>query len=289
MRQLLLSLLAAVLAGLVPVHAAEPVRIVAAENFYGDLASQVGGAHVAVTSILSSPDTDPHLFESSASTARAVADAQIVLSNGAGYDPWMDRLLSASAPTSRTSLVAAEIVGANANDNPHLWYDPKTFPALARALADELSRRDPANAAEYAANLATFDAAFTRATAGLASIRAAHAGLAVTATEPVFGDMADAMGFRMLNLPFQLAMMNDTEPSPRDVAAFEDSLRTGAVKILFYNSQVTDDTTARLLGLARSSGVPVVGVTETEPAGKTLEGWLSDEIAAVAKALEQHP
>jgi zinc/manganese transport system substrate-binding protein len=271
-----------------PVQAAGPIRIVAAENFYGDLAAQIAGRHAAIVSILSNPDTDPHLFESSASTARAIADADIVISNGAEYDPWIDRLLSASAGN-RTWLVAAKIVGATPADNPHLWYDPKTFPALATALAAELTRRDPANGADYAANLSTFDTAFARAIQDLATIRSAHAGLAVTATEPVFGDMVDAMGFRMLNGPFQVATMNETEPSPRDVAAFEDSLRSGTAKILFYNSQVTGDTTARLLELAQANHVPVVGVTETEPAGQTIETWFSAEIAAVAKAMEQTP
>jgi zinc/manganese transport system substrate-binding protein len=286
--RLVTAILVAAMAVAVPAYA-DPIRIVAAENFYGDLAAQIGGAHVAVASILSNPDTDPHLFESSASTARAVADAQIVISHGAEYDPWIDRLLSASSSAARSSLVVASIVGATPAQNPHLWYDPKTFSAVAKALADALTVRDPANAADYAANLQAFNANFSQAIAGLGAIKSAHSGLAVTATEPVFGDMADAMGFKMLNLPFQVAMMNETEPSPRDVAAFEDSLRSGTAKIMFYNSQVTDDTTARLLDLAKASHVPVVGVTETEPAGQTIETWFAAEIAAVGKALEQVP
>lgn len=268
-----------------PALGAEPIRIVAAENFYGDLATQIGAGHVAVISILSNPDTDPHLFESSASTARDVADADIVIANGANYDPWIDKLLSASSANNRTVLVAAQLLGATAAQNPHLWYDPRTLSAVAAALADELSRRDPADSGDYAANLKAFDRSFAQAIAAIDAIKSAHAGLAVTATEPVFGDMAKAMGFRMLNEPFQIAMMNDSEPSPNDVAAFEDSLRSRAAKILFYNSQVTDDTTTRLLGIAQARHVPVVGVTETEPAGKTIQSWFADEIAAVAEAL----
>lgn len=267
----------------VPAHA-DPIRIVAVENFYGDLATQIGGSHVAVTSILSNPDADPHLFESSVSTARSVADAQIVIANGAGYDPWIDRLLSASSSPDRTVIVAADLLHAGPADNPHLWYRPQTFPAVARALADDLARRDPANAAEYTANVDKFDASFAIAVSAIPAIKSARPGLTVTATEPVFGDMADALGFTMLNLPFQVAMMNETEPSPRDVAAFEDSLKSGAAKILFYNSQVTDDTTAHLVALARASNVPVVGVTETEPAGETIQSWFAGELAEVARA-----
>ena len=290
MRRLLATLSAAALVLLAtglaqPALAAGEIRIVAAENFYGDLAAQIGGSHVAVTSIIANPDDDPHLFESSPSTARTLATADIVLYNGADYDPWMDKLLSAATVPGRTTLVAADITGRKSGDNPHLWYDPATFPAVAAALAAELTKRDPADAAEITANLAKFNRDFGTAIAGIAAIKTAHAGTQVTATEPVFGDMATAMGLDMLNQRFQLAVMNETEPSASDVAAFEDSLRSGAVKILFYNSQVTDATTTRLLDLARQAGVPVVGVTETEPAGQTLESWFAAQIAAVAAAL----
>jgi zinc/manganese transport system substrate-binding protein len=268
-----------------PAGAAEPITVVAAENFYGDLASQIGGTHVKVTSILANPDDDPHLFESSPSTARTLADAAIVVYNGADYDPWMDRLLSASTAPSRAVLVAADLTGHRSGDNPHLWYDPRTFPAVAGVLADELSRRDPADAAEFKANLEAFDAAFGKVLDGVAAIKAAYGGTAVTATEPVFGYMAAAMGLEMLNEDFQFATMNETEPSASDVAAFEASLRDGTAKILFYNSQVTDETTARLLDLAKASGVAVIGVTETEPAGETIESWFAGQIAAVQAAL----
>jgi zinc/manganese transport system substrate-binding protein len=267
---------------------AGPVRVVAAENFYGDLARQIGGDHVEVTSILANPDEDPHLFESSPSTARTIADADIVVYNGADYDPWMDRLLSTARLPSRTALVAAELTGHKSGDNPHLWYDPATFPALAKALAAELTRRDPDHTVEYAANLERFDAGFSALLNRIASIKATRAGASVTATEPVFGYMADAMGLTMLNEGFQVAVMNEAEPSASDVAAFENSLKDGSVKILFYNSQVTDDTTVRLLDIAKSSGVAVVGVTETEPAGQTIQSWFGQELDAVEAALASH-
>src|SRR4051812_36442808 len=165
----------------------DPIRIVAAENFYGDLATQIGGGHVTVTSILSNPDDDPHLFETSASTARTIADAQIVLYNGADYDPWMDKLLSTAAAGNRAVIVAADLTGHKSGDNPHLWYEPPTFPAVAAALAAELSKRDPADAAVYEANLAAFNASFAETLKPVAAIKAAHAGTSVTATEPVFG------------------------------------------------------------------------------------------------------
>ena len=262
------------------------INIVAAENFYGDLAQQIGGSRVTVSSILSDPDTDPHLFETSASTARAVSGAAVIIYNGADYDPWMDKLLSASPSADRTAIVAADLIGAKSGDNPHLWYDPRTLPAVAKALAGELEKRDPADAASFATNLATFDASLNPIDAEIVSIKAKHAGVEVTATEPVFGYMAAALGLQMLNMDFQIATMNDTEPSPSEVAGFESSLQTGKAKVLFYNSQVTDDTTTRLLGLAKDAHVPVIGVTETEPAGKTIQTWFGGQLQQVSAALD---
>jgi zinc/manganese transport system substrate-binding protein len=266
-------------------RAADRVNIVAAENFYGDLARQIGGDHVTVTSILSNPDQDPHLFETSPSTARAVADAGIVIYNGAGYDPWMDKLVSAATDGDRSTIVAAALIGKKAGDNPHLWYDPATFPAIARALAGELAGRDPANAADYKTNLAKFTASMEKIGKEAAAIRKIYGGTEVTATEPVFGYMAEAFSFKMLNKKFQTAVMNDAEPTPGQIIAFEKSLKDGSAKILFYNSQVTDQATERLLGIARANKVSVIGVTETMPSGQTVQTWLGGQIEAVEKAL----
>lgn len=264
---------------------ADKINVVAAENVYGDLAHQIGGGNVTVTSILSSPDDDPHLFETSPSTARTIADAKVVIYNGADYDPWMDKLLSVSANPERTTIVAANLIGKKSGDNPHLWYDPATLPGIAKALTAELSRRDPGNAVHYEANLKKFLSSLESIDREIDGVRKAYGGTEVTATEPVFGYMAEALGLKMLNYDFQLALMNDTEPSATQVAAFEKSLTDGSVKILFYNSQVTDEATTRLLNIAREHKVAVIGVTETEPAGKTIQTWFGGQIDDVQKAL----
>lgn len=266
-------------------RAAAPIQIVAAESFYGDLATQIGGAAVAVTSILSNPDEDPHLFESSAATARAVDGAAIVIYNGAGYDPWMGKLLSASTRPERTVIVAADLVGAKNGDNPHLWYNPATFPAVAQKLADTLEKRDPAHAKTFEANLETFLHSLAPISAAIEAVKADGHDTIVTATEPVFGYMAAALGFKMMNYPFQLATMNGTEPSPKTVIAFQQSLSEGSVKILFYNAQVTDSTTKALLALAKAHHVKIVGITETEPRGQTIQAWFLHELALVKAAL----
>ncbi len=264
---------------------AAPVNVVAAENFYGDVAAQIGGGRVAVTSILSNPDQDPHLFEASPKTARALQQAQVVIYNGADYDPWMGKLLAASKQAGRATIVVADLVGKRAGDNPHLWYDPATMPAAARAIAAELGRADPGHKGEYDANLGRFIASLKPLDDKVAALRARHKGAPVTATEPVAGYLAAAIGLDMRNQRFQLATMNNTEASAQDVAAFENDLRKKQVRVLIYNSQAEAPMTKRMLKIARDAGVPAVSVTETQPAGKTFQQWMLGEVDALGNAL----
>lgn len=268
-----------------PAPAAIPV--VAAENFYGDVVKQIGGSYVDVTSILSNPDQDPHLFEASPKTARALQHARVVVYNGADYDPWMAKLLGATKAggDTRATIVAADLVGKKAGDNPHLWYDPKTMPAVARAVSAALGSADPAHKSVYDANLAAFLKSLEPIDAKVASLRARYRGQPVTATEPVFGYMSDAIGLDMRNLRFQLATMNDTEASATDIAAFERDLRERKVRVLIYNSQATEALTRRMLALAQQSKVPSMSVTETEPAGANFQQWMLAQLDALDKAL----
>ncbi|WP_321943472.1 metal ABC transporter solute-binding protein [Paraburkholderia tropica] len=290
--------LAAVAGLLGPARAAQAdtaIPVVAAENFYGDVVKQIGGANVSVTSILSNPDQDPHLFEASPKTARALQHARVVVYNGADYDPWMSKLLGATQGGQRATqggqratIVAADLVGKKAGDNPHLWYDPQTMPAVARAVSAALGAADPAHKSVYDANLATFLGSLKPIDVKVAALRAQYKGVPVTATEPVFGYMSDAIGLDMRNLRFQLAAMNDTEASASDIAAFERDLRERRVHVLIYNSQATEALTRRMLGLAQQSKVPTVSVTETQPAGVNFQQWMLTQLDALGKALAQH-
>jgi zinc/manganese transport system substrate-binding protein len=265
--------------------AADKIPLVAAENFYGDVARQIGGDRVAVSSIMSNPDQDPHLFEVSSSIARQLAGAQIVVYNGADYDPWMVKLLAASPRTGRAVIVAADLVRRKAGDNPHLWYDPATMPAVAGAISAALAKADPAHADEYDARLKTFVASLASINDKIAALRAKFAGVAVTATEPVFGYMADALKLKMRNERLQLAIMNDTEPSARDVAAFERDLKSHKVRVLFYNKQASNKLVQHLVDVARASNIPVVGVTETCPPDMTFQDWMQGQLDATDHAL----
>ena len=285
MKAALAGLAFAFCVGQATLAAEEQIAVVATENFYGDIARQIGGDRVAVVSIMSNPDQDPHLFETTPATVRQIVKAQIVIVNGANYDPWMEKLLAATSRAGRVVITAADLTGRKAGDNPHLWYDPATMPAVATAFADALTKTDTVHASDYAARLKAGLESLERMAARVGHLKAKHAGAVVTATEPVFGPMAEALGLTMRNQRFQLAMMNDTEPSARDLAAFERDLKERKVRVLIYNSQVSEKLTERLREIAIRSKVPVVGVTETMPANTSFQDWVLGELDALDKAL----
>jgi zinc/manganese transport system substrate-binding protein len=272
-----------------PATAQDAVSIIAAENFYGDVAQQIAGRSATVRSILNNPEQDPHLFEASPAVARLVSAAGIVVYNGAGYDPWMPKLLAAAKSARRTVIVVADLVHRTAGDNPHIWYDPPTMPAYAAALATVLVERDPVHRQDIQRNLDVFLASLRPLETKISELRQKYSDTPVTATEPVFGYMAAALGLRMRNQRFQLAVMNNAEPPASDVAAFENDLRAQAVRLLLYNSQAADPATKRLMVIAEQAKVPVVGVTETEPNGKRYQDWVMDSLEAVGRALSGTP
>jgi zinc/manganese transport system substrate-binding protein len=266
---------------------AAPIKIVAAENFYGDIAKQIGGPDVSVTSILSNPDQDPHLFELSPSVARDVSATRIVIYNGIDYDPWMEKLLGAARSDDRKTIVVADLIGKKIGDNPHIWYDPVTVSALAKKLSDTLIAEDPANKAGYEQRLARFEESLKPIHGKIGELRQRFAGTPVTATEPIFGYVFDALGMEVRNQTFQLAVMNNTEPSASDIAGFENDLKTHRVKLLVYNSQATDPTADRMRKIAKAAGIPVVAAVETAPADENYQSWMMNELDAVERALSK--
>jgi zinc/manganese transport system substrate-binding protein len=264
---------------------ADPVKVVAAENFYGDLASQIGRANVAVTSILRNPDDDPHLFEASPDTAKALTDAKVVIVNGVDYDPWMEKLLGAHRAPGRKEILVGALVGHKPGDNPHLWYDPATMKAAGKALVADLIAVDPAHKADYDQGYAKFVDSLKPMDDKIAVMRKSYAGQPVTASEPVFGYQAGLIGLKVRNEKYALAIMNNAEPTPSEVAGFENDLKGHKVKAMLYNAQASEPAVGKLVDLAKANGIPVVGVSETEPANSTYQAWMMGQLDALDKAL----
>ena len=265
------------------------VPVVAAENFWGNIASQVGGTHVAVTSLITNPNADPHLFETDAADAARLARAQVVIENGANYDTWMRSLLSADSGR-RTVVTAANVLGVGGSDpNPHLWYDIPKVPKFAAAIAAALSRADPKDRAVFAANLARFDASMAPLNATLATVRARFAGTPVAYTERVPGYLLAAANLKVKTPGgFARAVEDGNDPSPADTLAMQQLLTGHKISALLYNVQTVTPVTSSVRALAKKSGIPVVGVSETMPMGaKTYQRWQENQLTALLRALEQ--
>jgi zinc/manganese transport system substrate-binding protein len=264
-----------------------PVPVVAAENAYGSIAAQIGGRHVAVTSILRDPAADPHLFTADTQTGLDVARAALVIENGAGYDTFMGKLEDAAPSGGRVVVTVADVLGVHGTDaNPHLWYDVPRLGRVAAAIAAGLERADPRHRADYRAGLGRFERRLAPLEREVASIRARDGGAPVAYTEPVAGYLLAAAGLRSLTPPaFSRAIEDGSEPTAAAVADMTGLLTGHRVRALLVNTQAVSPITSRIRSAAAAAGIPVVGVTETLPAGETFQAWQLRQARSLARAL----
>ncbi len=271
-----------------PARAAAPIQAIGVENEYADVIAQIGGPDVHVTAIMSDPNTDPHSFEVSPKIAASIAGADLIVENGLGYDPWADKMIAAAPKAGRQVINVQHLLGlSDDTPNPHLWYDPATMPAVAKAIAAKLSTLDPAHASAYAAREKAFEASLKPWFAAIAAFKATYAGTPVAVTEPVGDYMLQAAGTRILTpWNLQAAVMNGTDPAPQDVTKQNALFSPNGVKVFLYNQQVTDSLTQTFLDRAHKAGIPVVGVYETMPTpGYTYQSWMLAEVKALTAAV----
>lgn len=267
-----------------------PISIVAAENFYGNVAFQIGGRYVHVTSVENNPNTDPHTYEVSPGVATAIAAAQIVIQNGLGYDDFMHKVESASPSSTRRVIDVQTLLRLpGSTPNPHLWYSPSTMPRVARAVARDLTTLRPRSASYFSRRLSRFLASLRPWRNALASFRGARPHAGVATTEPVADYMLAAAGIRNLTpFRFQLSVMNGVDPYPQDVRIEDNLLSEHLAKALVYNQQVTDSLTQTFIGAAQAAGIPIVGVYETMPEGYSYQSWMLTEVRALSRAVTSH-
>lgn len=267
------------------------IAAVAAESEYANVLEQIGGRYVKVTAIESNPNTDPHTYEASASTAQAVAGAKVLIENGVGYDTFMGKIESASPDSSRKVINVQKLLGLpDSTPNPHLWYKPTTMPLVAKAIVGELSALEPAHAAYFQANDAAFAASMQPWLMALAQFGKRYPGTTVATTEPVADYMLEAAGVENLT-PFtmQADIMNGTDPAPQNVSLQNGLLSGHKVKIFLHNQQVTDSLTESFVKAAKAAGIPVVAVYETMPTpGYDYQSWMLAEVKALERAVSEH-
>jgi zinc/manganese transport system substrate-binding protein len=266
------------------------VRVVAAENFWGSIASQLAGDRATVDSIITNPNEDPHSYEPTASDARRLATAQLAIVNGVGYDPWAPKLLSANPASGRTVLTVGDLFALKEGDNPHRWYDPTNVEAVANAITADLKKLDPGHASYYDQRRAEFEnqrlASYHRL---IADISAKYRGTAVGASESLFELLSPALGLH-LTTPgsFLKAISEGTEVSAQDTLTVQRQLSHHEIKVWIYNSQNATPEIQRLNALARSEHIPVATITETlSPANASFEQWQVAQLQRIAQALHQ--
>jgi zinc/manganese transport system substrate-binding protein len=264
------------------------LKVVAAENFWGSIAAQVGGDHVAVTNIINNPDADPHEYEATAQDARAFADAQYVIVNGAGYDAWAQQLIDANPSTGRRELDIAKLVGKKEGENEHLWYSPDYALKAADQLTADYKALDATDATYFDQQNATFKNVTLKEYKSLiADIKAKYAGAPIGITEPVFAYMAEALGLRILTPEsFIKAIDEGRDPSAADKATYDEQIAMKQITVFIYNSQNATPDVHALRTKAQAAGIQVVTVTETlTPAGATFQAWQVAQLSALQQAL----
>jgi zinc/manganese transport system substrate-binding protein len=291
MARLVLALLAAAaLAGCSGAVAADPhkLQVVAAENFWGSLAAQLGGDRVQVTSIVHEPATDPHDYEPTAADARRMAVAKMAIVNGVGYDSWAPKLLDASPVDGRVVLTVGKLVGVGDGGNPHRWYSPADVQRVIDAITAAYKRLEPRHASYFDARRAQLETrGLARYRALIAAIRQRFGGTPVGASESVFAPLAQGLGLRLLTPSGLLnAVSEGSEPTAADRTTADRQIRSRQIRLWVYNSQNSTPDVQRLTSEARAAGIPVATVTETlAPASASFEQWQSGQLQEIERAL----
>jgi zinc/manganese transport system substrate-binding protein len=267
-----------------------PIRVVAAENFWGSIAAQLGGAKATVQSIIVDPAQDPHSYEPKPGDARAMAISELAIVNGIGYDPWAPKLLSAEPSQGRIVLNVGNLLGLREGDNPHRWYDPADVELVANAITADLKKLDPAEASYYDDQRSSFQqTGLAQYHALIDAIKARYGGVPVGASESIFALQAPSLGLRLITPgSFMKAVSEGTELAAQDKVTAERQITSHSIKVWIYNSQNATPDIEELNALARVNGIPIATITETlQPPTASFEQWQSAQLEGLAKALRE--
>ncbi len=265
------------------------LHVVAAENFWGSLVTQLGGAHVQVLSIVTDPNADPHEYESNAADAKAIANANYVILNGAGYDDWALDLIKASNTPGQKVLNVATLLGQSVGSNPHFWYNPYYVNGTVHQMYLDLVSLDYADSSYFTQQYASLNASLAVYNAQINEIRAQFNGTEVASTESIFVYLANATGLDLVSPPaFMQAVSEGNDPPAQSIVQFEQQLESGNVSVLVYNKQTVTPITQNMETLATQYNVTVVGITETmQPLNSTFQDWMNTELISLQNALNQ--
>jgi zinc/manganese transport system substrate-binding protein len=270
-----------------PTAHAGSLNVVAGENFWGSVASQLGGSKVNVQTVVTDPNADPHEYESNTNDARAFAEADLVILNGAGYDDWGKKLLDANASSHRQVLTVADLLGKKPGDNPHFWYDPGFVVKVADAITARYKSIDGGEAPYFDQRRSAFAIALQPYNARIAEIKQKFAGVKIGATESIFVYLAAALNLNLISPEkFMDAVSEGNDPPAQAVVEFQNQITGKQVKVLVYNVQTATAVTTNVRHLAQANDIPVVGVSETlQPETVTFQDWQVSQLIALENAL----
>jgi zinc/manganese transport system substrate-binding protein len=266
------------------------IDVVAAENFWGSIATQLGGSHVDVSSIVSNPDTDPHDYEPTPADGRTMAGARFAIVNGIGYDPWAPKLLAANPSDSRVVLTVGQLVGIPDGGNPHRWYSPANVKQVIDQITSDYQRIDPADSAYYARQKQAFETkSLAQYNSLITQIKAKYAGTPIGASESIVTPLAEGLGLKMLTPEsFLDAISEGSDPTVSDKTTIDDQIKQQQIKIYVFNSQNSTPDVQQQVNAAKAAGIPVTTVTETlAPANLTFQAWQVKELQGIEQALHQ--
>jgi zinc/manganese transport system substrate-binding protein len=252
------------------------VQVVAAENFWGSIATQLAGSRADVRSIIVSPAEDPHSYEPKPADARTLATAQLAIVNGVGYDPWAPKLLAANPASGRQELNVGDLLGLHEGDNPHRWYDPANVETVANQITADLVKLDPKDKSYFEAQRTRFGStALKQYHQVIGTIKSRYGGTPVGASESIFAALSPAVGLRLITpYSFMKAISEGTEVTPQDTLAVQRQMTSHQIKVWVYNSQNATPEIQRLNALARANHIQIATVTETlTPASASFEQW----------------
>jgi len=264
------------------------LHVVAAESFWGSIAAQLGGSRVHVTSVITSPATDPHDYEPTAVDARMLAGAQMAIVNGIGYDPWAPKLIAANPVDGRIVLTVGDVVGIKAGGNPHRWYSPTDVQKVIRRIVLDYSKLDPKGAGYFKRQQRRFE---TRSLAQyrslIATIKRKYHGVPVGASESIFEPLAEALGLKLLTPPsFLRAISEGTDPTAKAKSAIDAQIARKKIKVWVVNTQNSTPDVKRITAAARAKRIQVTEITETPaPGSLSFQAWQSAQLRALEGAL----
>jgi zinc/manganese transport system substrate-binding protein len=264
------------------------LNVVAAEDSWGSIAAQLGGEEVEVTSIIANPAADPHEYEPSSEDARAMAEAQVAIVNGIGYDEWASKLIEANPSSGRTVLDVGELLGLRPGDNPHQWYSPASVERVIAQITADYERADPGHAAYFERRRRRFEAGSLSGYRRLIDrIRARYRGTPVGASESIVEPLAGALGLDLITpRGFIDAIAEGAEPSPSDKATADRQIADRQIAIWVYNDQNATPDVQRLNDAAQAAGVPIATISETlTPEGASFQAWMVRELRGIEAAL----